>query len=109
MFPFELESHSNGKGLELHIIIITFSYNVCLISGDLMCCFMEQVWHTHTQWLTPVRDKVNINTVKISKKGLNCNSLQLFTKVEVNTGDCIFAEIQNSKLNIDFYSLPSVS
>ena len=26
------------------------------------------VWHIHTQWLTTVRDKVNINKVKISTK-----------------------------------------
>ena len=33
----------------------------------------------HTQWLTPVRDKVNINKIKISIK-------HVFTEVEVNSG-----------------------
>ena len=43
----------------------------------------------HTQWLIPVRDKVNINKDKISIKhdcSFNFNSLQGFTEVEVNSG-----------------------
>ena len=47
---------------------------------------MAQVWHLHTQWLTTVRDKVNINKVEISTKLVNSNSLQVFTEVEINNG-----------------------
>ena len=36
----------------------------------------------HTQWLTAVRDKVNINRVKISTK-------HAFTEVEVNSCVCL--------------------